>query len=107
MLRRFPFLESVSLAGAWGGAVQQTTSDAPIVQRSKSNPNIILNIGYGGGSGVGMALLSGQLTTGLVLERGPIDNDAQRLRTLLANSRFPKMGPVRAAFGVLRKMVFG
>jgi len=48
--------------------VQQTTSDAPIVQRSKSNPNIILNIGYGGGSGVGMALLSGQLTTGLVLE---------------------------------------
>jgi glycine/D-amino acid oxidase-like deaminating enzyme len=107
MLRRFPFLESVSLAGAWGGAVQQTTSDAPIVQRSKSNPNIILNIGYGGGSGVGMALLSGQLTTGLVLERGPIDNDAQRLRTLLANSRFPRMGPVRAALGVLRKMVFG
>jgi glycine/D-amino acid oxidase-like deaminating enzyme len=107
MLRRFPFLESVSLAGAWGGAVQPTPSDAPIVQRSKSNPNVILNIGYGGGSGVGMALLSGQLTTGLVLERGPIDNDAQRLRTLFANSRFPRMGPVRAAFGVLRKIVFG
>jgi hypothetical protein len=56
---------------------------------------------------VGMALLSGQLTTGLVLERGPIDNDAQRLRTLLANSRFPRMGHVRASLGVLRKMVFG
>jgi glycine/D-amino acid oxidase-like deaminating enzyme len=107
MLRRFPFLDPVSLAGAWGGAVQQTTTDAPIVRRSKSNPNVILNIGYGGGSGVGMALLSGQLTTGLVLERGTIDNDAQRLRTLLVNSRFPRMGPVRAAFGVLRKMVFG
>ena len=52
MLRRFPFLESVSLAGAWGGAVQQTPSDAPIVHRSKSNPNVILNIGYGGGSWV-------------------------------------------------------
>lgn len=107
MLRRFPFLEPIPLAGAWGGAVQQTGTDAPIVQRSKSNPNVILNIGYGGGSGVGMALLSGRLTTGLVLENGPIDNDAQRLRTLLANSRFPKMGPVRAAFGVLRKMIFG
>lgn len=107
MLRRFPFLESVPLAGAWGGAVQQTTTDAPIVQRSKNNPNVILNIGYGGGSGVGMALLSGRLTTGLILENDSIDNDAQRLRTLLANSRFPKMGPVRAAFGVLRKMIFG
>ena len=107
MLRRFPFLESVPLAGAWGGAVQQTPSDAPIVRRSKNDPNVILNIGYGGGSGVGMALLSGQLTTGLVSERGPMDDDAQRLRTLLANSRFPRMGPVRALFGVLRKMAFG
>lgn len=107
MLRRFPFLESVSLAGAWGGAVLQTPSDAPIVRRSKSNPDVILNIGYGGGSGVGMALLSGQLTTGLVLDREPVDNDARRLRTLLANSRFPRMGPVRAVFGVLREMVSG
>jgi glycine/D-amino acid oxidase-like deaminating enzyme len=107
MLRRFPFLESVPLAGAWGGAVQQTTTDAPIVQRSKSNPHVILNIGYGGGSGVGMALLSGQLTTGLVMEDDPIANDAQRLRTLLATSCFPKMGPVRAAFGVFREMIFG
>jgi len=36
-----------------------------------------------------------------------MDDDAQRLRTLLANSRFPRMGPVRALFGVLRKMAFG
>jgi hypothetical protein len=54
-----------------------------------------------------MALLSGRLTTGLVLDREPIDSDAQRLRTLLANSRFPRMGRVRAVFGVLGKMVFG
>lgn len=107
MLRRFPFLEPIPLAGAWGGAVQQTTTDAPIVQSSKSNPNVILNIGYGGGSGVGMALLSGRLTTGLVLENERIDNDAQKLRTLLANSRFPKKGAVRAAFEVLRRMIFG
>lgn len=104
MIRRFPFLESIPLAGAWGGAVQQTTTDAPIVQRSNSNPNIILNIGYGGGSGVGMALLSGRLTTGLVLEDETRDSDGQRL---LANSRFPKMGPVRATLGVLGKMIFG
>jgi len=41
-----------------GWAVLQTPSDAPIVRRSKSNPDVVLNIGYGGGSGVGMALLS-------------------------------------------------
>ena len=54
-----------------------------------------------------MALLSGRLTVDLVLENAPIDRDAQRLRTLLANSRFPRMGPVRAAAGVLKHLLFG
>ena len=105
MIRRFPFLEAVSLAGAWGGAVQQTSTDAPIVRLSKNNPNVILNIGYGGGSGVGMALLSGRLVADLVVENSP-DNEAQRLRALLENSRFPVLGFVRAAFGILKKMMF-
>jgi len=107
MIRRFPLLAALPLAGAWGGAVQQTSTDAPIIRSAKNAPNVILNIGYGGGSGVGMALLSGRLTVDLVLENAPIDRDVQRLRTLLANSRFPRMGPVRAAAGVLKHLLFG
>lgn len=107
MIRRFPFLESVPLAAAWGGAVQQNSTETPIVQRSKSHPDLILNIGYGGGSGMGMALLSGRLTTELVLGDEPPDSDARRLRTLFANSRFPTRGAVRAAFGVVKRMIFG
>lgn len=105
MIRRFPFLQDVSLAGAWGGAVQQTRTDAPIVRLSRNNPNVILNIGYGGGSGVGMALLSGRLVTDLVVENAP-DSESQRLRKLLGNSRFPILGSVQAAFGILKKMIF-
>jgi glycine/D-amino acid oxidase-like deaminating enzyme len=105
MIRRFPFLRAVSLAGAWGGAVQQTSTDAPIVRLSRNNPNVILNIGYGGGSGVGMALLSGRLVADLVVENAQ-DSESQRLRTLLENSRFPVLGSVQAAFGILKKMIF-
>jgi glycine/D-amino acid oxidase-like deaminating enzyme len=105
MLRRFPFLEGTPLAGAWGGGVLQTASDAPIVRVANDNPNVIFNIGYGGNSGVGMALLSGRLTTDLVLESSAPDPDAQRLRTLLASSRTPGVGAyTRAALGVLRSM---
>ena len=105
MLRRFPFLEGIPLAGAWGGGVLQTASDAPIVRVATDNPNVIFNIGYGGGSGVGMALLSGRLTTELVLGSSAPDPDAQRLRTLLAGSRTPGVaGYTRAALGVLRSM---
>ena len=105
MVRRFPFLDAVPLAGAWAGPVQETQSDAPIVRPAAGNPDVILNIGYGGGSGVGMALLSGRLTTDLALGNTAADPDAQRLRALLANSRFPPMGPVRAAFAVLRGLL--
>jgi glycine/D-amino acid oxidase-like deaminating enzyme len=105
MIRRFPFLEGVSLAGAWGGAVQQTSTDAPIIRPSRNNSNVILNLGYGGGSGVGMALLSGRLVADLVFEK-TVDSEAKRLRTLLENSRFPILGSVQAAFGILERMIF-
>jgi glycine/D-amino acid oxidase-like deaminating enzyme len=105
MLRRFPFLEGTPLAGAWGGGMLQTASDTPIVRVAADNPRVIFNIGHGGNSGVGMALLSGRLTTDLVLESSAPDPDAQRLRTLLASSRSPGVGAyTRAALGVLRSM---
>ena len=52
-----------------------------------------------------MALLSGRLTTDLALGDATADPDAQRLRMLLANSRFPPLGPARATFGVLRGLL--
>lgn len=107
MLRRFPFLADVPLAAAWGGAVQQTRTDAPIVRRSPTDPAIIVNIGYGGGSGIGAALLSGRLTTALVTDGPAEDVEAQRLLALYRESRFPLLGPVRAAAGVMRHLLFG
>jgi len=105
MLRRFPFLEATPVAGAWGGGVLQTGSDAPIVRVAADNPDVIFNIGYGGGSGVGMALSSGRLTSDLALENEEPDHDARRLQELLACSSSPGMrGYMRAAFGVLQSM---
>lgn len=106
MLRRFPFLKSTPIATAWGGAVQQNSTEAPIVRPTAHNPNIILNMGYGGGSGVGMALLSGRLTTDLVLNHATKDSEAKRLRGLYDASHFPVLGPVRAATGVLKTLLF-
>lgn len=106
MLRRFPFLKSTPIAAAWGGAVQQNSTEAPIVRPAKHNPNIILNLGYGGGSGVGMALLSGRLTTDLVLNHSAGDPDAERLQKLYNASYFSLVGPARAATGVLKTLLF-
>jgi gamma-glutamylputrescine oxidase len=106
MVGRFPFLQDVPLAAAWGGAVQQTHSDAPVVRPATENPNIIFNLGYGGSSGVGMALLSGRLLTDLLLE-GQHDANATRLRRLFDESHFPIMGPARAVTGVLQAMIQG
>lgn len=106
MINRFPFLKQVQLASAWAGPVQQTSSDAPIVRLSKDNPDLILNIGYGGGSGINMALLSGQLTSNLVLGTESDDQDAQKFCSLLDKSSFPVMGAVRTAFGVLKRILF-
>lgn len=107
MVRRFPFLDALPLASAWGGAVQQTTTDAPIVRVARNNPDVILNLGYGGGSGVGMALLSGKLITDLVLKDAVTTIDAQRLRRLYESSRFPLLGPVRAVAGVMKRLILG
>ncbi len=106
MVKRFPFLAEVPLVAAWGGAVQQNGSEAPIVRRAERHPNIVLNIGYGGSSGVGAGLLSGRLVPTLVLEQSD-DHDAQRVVSLLERTRIPWMGPVRAATGVLSAMVRG
>lgn len=101
--QRFPYLTDVSITAAWGGAVQETGTEAPVVRRSDANPNLVLNTGYGGGSGVGMGLLSGRLVASLVLENA--DTDAARLLRLYERSRFPVMGPVRAVGGVLKHML--
>ncbi|NDJ84811.1 MAG: FAD-dependent oxidoreductase [Chloroflexi bacterium] len=106
MRRRFPFLSDVPMAAAWGGAVQETTTKAPIVCYANDNPNIVLNIGYGGGSGVGMGLLSGRLVAALTFDDAN-DADALRLINLYERSRFPLLGPIRAVTGVVKHMLSG
>ncbi|NDJ87140.1 MAG: FAD-binding oxidoreductase [Chloroflexi bacterium] len=106
MLRRFPVLANVPLAAAWGGAVQETSTKAPIVRYADSNRNLVLNTGYGGGSGVGMGLLSGRLVAALIFEDAT-DVDALRLIDLYERSRFPLLGPVRTATGVVKQMLLG
>ncbi len=104
MVRRFPFLADVPLAAAWGGAVQQNGAEAPIVRQAERHPNIVLDMGYGGSSGVGACVLSGRLVPSLVLEQVG-DHDAKRVISLLEQTRIPWMGPVRVVTGVLGAMV--
>jgi gamma-glutamylputrescine oxidase len=104
MIRRFPALSSARIESAWGGAFMETPAESPIIRPSVTNPNIILNIGYGGGSGIGLALQSGRLTTDIVLGEKSHDTDARHLRMILNGRRFPVMGYPRAFAGVLRHM---
>lgn len=104
--RRFPFLANVKIESAWGGAVLQTSSDAPVIAAAKENPNLIFNIGFGGSSGICWALQSGRLTTDIILGKNSTDNDAQRLRKILEGNSFPPLGPFRAISGVLKNMTF-
>ncbi|MEN0068526.1 MAG: FAD-binding oxidoreductase [Myxococcota bacterium] len=100
MLSRFPFLADRRLDAVWGGAVQETHDTAPIIRRVKSQPNLILNMGFGGNSGVNGTLFSGRLVPSLVLDDHD-DPDARRVLSLLENGRIPWMGVARAGAGVL------
>lgn len=105
MVRRFPALRDVAIESAWGGPFMETSTETPIVRASKNNPNLIYNIGYGGGSGIGAALQSGRLVTDLVLGDASHDADAKRLRAIYDARRFPLLGPGRAALGVAGQLL--
>ena len=100
MVRRFPFLAARELYAAWGGAVQETHDTAPIIRRAQGQPNVVLNIGFGGNSGVNGALLSGRLVPSLVLEDND-EPDALKMLSLLEHHGIPWMGIARAGAGVL------
>lgn len=99
MLARFPFLRDVPLSAAWGGAVQETRDSAPIIRRTSEGSNIILNMGFGGNSGVNGSISSGRLVPSLVLEKD--DADARRILTRMQSPRVPWGGLARAALGLL------
>ena len=107
LFKRFPFLDSTSIGSAWAGAYLQTGTEAPIVGTVPGHPNVILSIGYGGGSGVGTALMSGKLTADLATE-DRMDSDAERMRTLFASGmRWPIGGFLRAGLSILKGMISG
>jgi glycine/D-amino acid oxidase-like deaminating enzyme len=103
--RRFPALADVPLDAAWGGAFQQQNSETPIVRALAANPNIILNIGYGG-SGVALTQFSGKLVQGLALGEQYIDADAEQLRQTYKSSTLPVMGLARTSVRILRNMLW-
>lgn len=103
LVRRFPFLSQTPLYAAWGGAVQETWDNAPIIQRAAPDSNIVLNMGFGGNSGVNGALFAGHLVPSLVLEQHD-DADAQHILSLFQQSRIPWMGALRAGTGVLKAL---
>lgn len=104
--RRFPFLRDIAIESAWGGPTLQTGSDAPLIKKSDVNPNMIYNIGFGGGSGICRALQSGRLVGALVFPELTKDiSDAERLRQIWTLSRFPILGPLRTVGGVLHQLM--
>jgi len=98
MLRRFPYLADTKLYAAWGGAIQQTTFETPVTKRADEDSNIILNTAFGGNGGVNQSILSGRLTTALVLEKTD-DTDAYHLMSELERTQMPLSILPRFALG--------
>ena len=69
MVRRFPCLENVGLAAAWGGPIDLAPDGMPIIRSLSEAPNVIVNIGYSG-YGIVRGISSGQMVKGLVLGDG-------------------------------------
>ncbi|MGH1417236.1 MAG: NAD(P)/FAD-dependent oxidoreductase [Hyphomicrobiaceae bacterium] len=91
----FPSLKSVKISQAWGGKFHQTLTDLPIIQTTKENSNLILNVGYGG-TGVALTLTCASLAAALALD-GHYENDHdQRLHDAITKTRLPITGALRA-----------
>jgi glycine/D-amino acid oxidase-like deaminating enzyme len=106
MIKRFPQLRDKKIESAWAGPVLQTRTDSPIVKFSKINPNLIFNIGYGGGSGISMALQSGRLVRGLLDPTDPENQKAVRMLKILSSTEFPILGSAQVVANILRLMFF-
>lgn len=103
MVRRFPVLDGKKLDCAWGGPVLQTSSDAPVIRAAKENSKIVFNVGYGGGSGISMALNSGPLTTFLITGRSSNSSTVDTHFRALAMSRRPYVGLFKAGLEIIKK----
>lgn len=106
LIRRFPLLRDQKIESAWAGPVLQTRTDAPIVKLSRANPNLVFNIGYGGGSGISMALQSGRLVRALLDPTEAENQDAIRMLNVLNSTEFPIIGSTQVVATILRKMFF-
>jgi len=69
-----------------------------VTKRADEDSNIILNTAFGGNGGVNQSILSGRLTTALVLEKTD-DTDAHHLMSELERTQMPLSILPRFALG--------
>ncbi len=66
---------------AWSGRFHTTTTGLPVIRASRSNPAVVINVGYGG-TGFALALACAPLAAALGAGEAPADDDARLLSTI-------------------------
>ncbi len=92
------------IAEAWGGRFHMTTTDLPIIRRSKPSSAIVLNVGYGG-TGVALTLSLAPLSAALALRRDLTDRELAGIHDTMCNTRLPVVDAMRFAAGVVTTYV--
>jgi gamma-glutamylputrescine oxidase len=91
--RSLPQLGEVDVQCVWGGPVNATRLELPLIRKAPVDPRVVAVSGLAG-SGIAWGLLAGQLVRGLV--DPDLDNAAdERLRRALSTSRLPVGGALR------------
>lgn len=85
----------IAATEAWGGTYHSTATELPIIRPSRSNPAVILNVGYGG-TGVALALACARLAAGLATGDKLASTDDERLLSIIQRTKFSVRDATRA-----------
>ena len=94
------------IADAWGGRFHMTSTDLPIIRRSRQHPAMVWNLGYGG-TGVALSLALAPIAAARALGRDVEDRALADLDDAICNTRLPVAGALRFAAGVAGALVGG
>jgi gamma-glutamylputrescine oxidase len=91
---------------AWSGVYHQTLCDLPVIRRTGTRGDIVLNVGYGG-TGVAMSQICATLAAAIARGIEPTDADDRRLLAAISDTRLPIGGAVRFLAGVTKDLLLG
>ncbi len=93
-----PACADLEIEKAWSGKYHQTTVDLPIIRRSRSNPSIVFNIGYGG-TGVAQTLTCARFAAATALNLPCQSATDKRLFDIISKTKQPLAATARFGLG--------